>query len=110
VTPVMWDDQDAALVIVSEDCPDCGEGLYDTGCDAPGCAGFCCMDCGTGCDMEFNPENGACVRALDDESEDERAERIDRERAAFGLSPVSHADAGVVELSAVEADGAEVGS
>jgi hypothetical protein len=86
--PIMWDDEDSAMVIVSESCPGCGQGLYDTGCGAPGCVGFCCMDCGTGCDLEMNPDGGQCARALAAESDDDRAERIDRERAAFGLSPL----------------------
>ena len=34
-------------------CPDCREPVYDSGCQAPGCNGWGCPDCGSGCDLEF---------------------------------------------------------
>lgn len=78
-----YDDDRAGFVIIPDACPDCGGPRYDTGCDAPGCnaASFPC--CGGGCDIEF--DNGRCATALAAESEQDRAERVDRERAAFGL-------------------------
>lgn len=78
-----------SFVIDSDTCGNCGEPLYDTGCAAPGCTATCCMDCGIGCDIEVDNLDGACARALAEESEEDQAERIDRERAAFGLPPVS---------------------
>lgn len=77
------------FTIDPDDCPDCGQPLYDTGCDAPDCTGRCCFDCGTGCDLELAPEGGQCAQALDAESDEERQERINEERAAAGLSPIT---------------------
>ncbi len=79
-----YDDDRAAIVIVPDECPDCGYPRYDTGCDAPGCHGAAFMCCGTGCDNGLIP-GGRCETALAEEDGDDRAERIDRERAAFGL-------------------------
>lgn len=81
---ISYHDATSGFVIVPDECPDCGGPRYDTGCDAPGChaAAFPC--CGTGCDIEF--EGGRCATALAEEDEPDRAERIDRERAAFGLT------------------------
>ena len=85
----VWYDSTAGKFVISPDvCPECGDGLYDTACDAAGCPGRCCMDCGTGCDIEMDPENGRCASALAAESEDDRDARIDAERAAFGLRPL----------------------
>ena len=83
-----------AFVIESDDCGDCHQPLYDTGCDAPSCNGRCCMDCGTGCDIEFvtAEQGGRCASALAEESDEEFGARINRERAAFGLSPAGGAE------------------
>jgi hypothetical protein len=86
--PVIYDEENGGLAIGSENCGDCEEPLYDTGCDAPGCCGYCCMDCGTGCDIEFSPEDGRCAAALAEESDEDYAGRVNAERAAFGLSPL----------------------
>ena len=86
--PVRYD-YDDGFTIVSETCEDCGQPLYDTGCDAPRCNGFCCMDCGTGCDIEFDRENGRCATALAGESDEDYTVRVNAERAAFGLSPIA---------------------
>lgn len=85
---VRYDDAAAGFVIESDYCQDCGGPLYDTGCDAPGCNARCCQECCTGCDIEWldADEGGYCAIALARESGEDRAERINRERAAFGLS------------------------
>lgn len=76
--------QDEGFTIVPEYCPDCEEPRYDTGCDAPGCDGFRCDNCSTGCDRDLDG-NGRCASALEGESDEDYAARINRERAAFGL-------------------------
>lgn len=86
--PVYYDEESGSIAIGSEYC-ECGEPLYDTGCDAPGCRGYCCMDCGTGCDLEFDPEDGRCARASAAESDEDYDARVDAERAAFGLRPLA---------------------
>jgi len=86
--PVYYDSETGTFAIASDHCTDCGESFYDTGCDAPGCRGFCCLDCGTGCDIEMDPDDGRCASALAAESEDDRDARVDAERAAFGLRPL----------------------
>ena len=85
--PVYYDTEAGTFAIASDHCTDCGEPLYDTGCDAPGCRGFCCIDCGTGCDIEWD-DGGRCKTALDAEAGEDRDARIDAERAAFGLRPL----------------------
>ena len=87
--PIYYDEGAGMLAIGSENCGDCGEPLYDTGCDAPGCRGYCCMDCGTGCDIETSPAHGSCIAALTGESDEDYDARVNAERAAFGLPPVS---------------------
>jgi hypothetical protein len=86
--PIVYDEDFEALAVMSGHCEDCGKPLYDTGCDAPGCRGYCCMDCGTGCDIEFDREHGRCATALAEESDEDYTERVNAERAAFGLSPL----------------------
>ncbi len=74
--------------IVPDQCPDHGEYRYDTGCSAPNCnaASFsCCPE--DGCDIEY--PDSKCAQAVAAESEQDRADRINRERAAFGLSPIN---------------------
>lgn len=88
--PVYYDDTESTYAISPDNCGDCGEPLYDTGCDAPGCSARCCMSCGTGCDIELDPDKGRCATALDEESDSEYEARVDRERAAFGLPPVGN--------------------
>lgn len=85
--PVMYHPDDG-FTIAPDHCEDCGEPLHDTGCDAPGCHGFSCPDCGTGCDRDIDPD-GQCASALGDESDEEYTARINAERAAFGLRPLS---------------------
>lgn len=86
--PVYYDGTVSVLAVSPDECGDCGEPLYDTGCDAPGCSARCCLSCGTGCDIELHPEVGLCASALADESDAEYDTRVDRERAAFGLRPL----------------------
>lgn len=87
--PVRFDTALDGFVIEPDDCPDCEQPLYHSGCVAPGCNGLACEDCGTGCDLEFSPAGeGECASALADEPEADRQARIDVERAAFGLSPI----------------------
>jgi hypothetical protein len=78
----------AGFVIDPDHCTDCGEPLYDTGCDAPGCNGRCCQNCGTGCDLAWldADEDGYCATRLARESDTNRTGRVNRERAAVGLS------------------------
>lgn len=55
-------------------CPECGEPAYFSGCDADGCNGYACQDCGLGCDLDFVDAEGGgrCAQSLeDDEDEDE---------------------------------------
>jgi hypothetical protein len=87
--PVQYDYDSDSLVVYPDDCPDCGQPFYMSGCDAPGCPGLACQDCGTGCDLDFvdAEDGGRCATALDDEDEEDHEERINAERAAFGLSP-----------------------
>jgi hypothetical protein len=86
---VYYDTDAEEFAISPDDCEDCGEPLYDTGCDAPGCQGRCCMDCATGCDIEIIGEGGRCATALAGESDEDYDARVNAERAAFGLSPVA---------------------
>jgi hypothetical protein len=55
-------------------CPDCEQDAYFSGCDAPGCNGYGCPDCGTGCDLDFlDDDESQCAQALaelDDEDEE----------------------------------------
>lgn len=87
---VRYDTEVETFVIDAEDCSGCGEPLYDSGCDAPGCSGLGCQDCGTGCDIDFLPdEDGRCAAAIADEDPADRLERANKERAAFGLPPLA---------------------
>lgn len=83
-----YDTETEDFDISPDNCQDCGDPLYDTGCDAPGCQGRSCVSCGTGCDIEVAPETGRCASALAEEPEDDRQVRFDKERAAFGLPPL----------------------
>jgi hypothetical protein len=88
---VRYDHEINGFVVEPDECGGCGEPLYDSGCAAPGCNGRACQDCGTGCDLDFvdADEGGRCAAAIAEEDEDERDARIDAERAAFGLSPLT---------------------
>lgn len=83
--PVRYDTNQETFVIDPEDCPDCGQSLYQSGCN-----GLACQDCGTGCDLDFvdAEDGGRCATALDDEDDEDYDERINAERAAFGLAPI----------------------
>jgi hypothetical protein len=85
--PIIYDEESGGLTVASETC-ECGEPLNDTGCDAPGCNGYRCSDCGTGCDLDFD-DTGRCWTAMASESGEDYSARVDAERAAFGLSPVA---------------------
>lgn len=52
-------------------CPDCEQDAYFSGCDADGCNGYGCPDCGTGCDLDFVDidEGGRCATARDAEDD-----------------------------------------
>ncbi len=85
---VRYDTTTGGFVIDPDDCPDCGQPLYMSGCTADGCNGLACPDCGTGCDYDFAPEGeGRCATALAEEDDDVYEERMNAERAALGLSP-----------------------
>lgn len=49
-------------------CPDCEQDAYFSGCDAPGCNGWGCPDCGAGCDLDFVDAEGygRCATALEE--------------------------------------------
>lgn len=81
-------DSTAGDFVLDNETHDCGRPMYDTGCPAPGCSGWGCTDCGEGCAYGL-VEDSPCAQALAAESETERAERINTERAAFGLSPLA---------------------
>jgi hypothetical protein len=85
--PVYFDGDLGTLAVSPGECK-CGQPWYDTGCAAPGCLGQWCPDCGGGCDIEVAPDDGTCASAIDAESDQEAGERINRERAAFGLRPI----------------------
>lgn len=73
-----------------DQCPDCGpdgDWRYDTSCAAPGCSGAQYGCCGRGCDTGL--PGSRCDAAAEAESVEDRDARIDRERAAFGLAPLS---------------------
>lgn len=45
-------------------CPDCEQDAYFSGCDAPGCNGWGCPDCGSGCDLDFlDDDESRCAQA-----------------------------------------------
>lgn len=58
-------------------CHGCGQDAYDSGCEAPGCNGYGCPDCGTGCDIDFlDDDESQCAQAIaeagdEDDSEDD---------------------------------------
>lgn len=87
--PVIYDAEAEGFAISPEECPECEAPLYDTGCDAPGCIGRSCVECGSGCDIEADPDSGTCATALAEESDEDRDSRADTERAAFGLPPLT---------------------
>ncbi len=86
---VYYDTTTSQFMIGPDDCEDCGEPLYDTSCDAPRCSGRCCMSCATGCDLELMGDEGRCAAAIAAESDEDREDRINAERAAWGLRPLS---------------------
>lgn len=83
--PVMWDDEQQRFVVFNP--VHCDTDMYDTSCDAPGCTGFECTECGAGCDIERDPEMGLCAKRIARESPEDAAARRARERTAWGLSP-----------------------
>ena len=89
------------LVIIPDECPNCGKPLYDTSCAAPDCHGRVCMDCGIGCDIEVDPEDGVCATAIAEESQEDALARINEERAACGLATFD-ADGNRIENSTEE--------
>ena len=56
-------------------CPGCEQDAYFSGCEAPGCNGYGCPDCGTGCDLDFlDDDESSCAQAIadaEDEGDDE---------------------------------------
>lgn len=78
---VRYDTDKHGFVIDSGICEGCGEPMYDSGCDAPGCNGFGCQDCGLGCDIDFLPdEYSRWAAAIADEDPDDRLARDNEER------------------------------
>lgn len=89
--PIGYDFTTGGLAFISDECPDCGDTMYGTGCDAPGCDNFTCPSCGYGCNWESAGEDGTCGQAADEETQEEYDGRINAERAVFGLGPVGGA-------------------
>lgn len=85
---IRYDTDAGSFAFLPAKCQDCGGPLYDTGCEARGCDARLCPECGTGCDIEIEPDTGRCATALAEESDEDYTARINGERAAFGLSPV----------------------
>lgn len=87
---ITFDQEAGGLVVTPDDCPDCQNALYDTGCDAPNCQGRTCLNCGTGCDVETALSGeSACEAATRAESDEDYLARTNAHRAAFGLAPVT---------------------
>lgn len=84
---IAYDEESGTLAIIADEC-ECGSPWHDTGCDAPGCHGQWCPECGTGCDIEVAPEFGRCAEGLATESDEDYEARINASRAAFGLKPL----------------------
>lgn len=85
---ITYDTETGSFAATPDFCDACGSPLYDTGCNAPGCLSRCCMDCGTGCDIEIDPEHGTCATALAEEDDEDYGAPFAAERAAFGLPPL----------------------
>lgn len=83
--PISYDTESGDFKVSPEYCTDCEEPRYDTGCDARGCDGWRCNNCGTGCDVDIDDE-GRCATALAAEPDEDYDERVNAERAALGLS------------------------
>lgn len=45
-------------------CRACDSAMVETGCGAPGCAGYACLLCKEGCDLEW-ADQGHCVVAIE---------------------------------------------
>lgn len=88
--PVRYDVDHSEFVIDPGVCP-CGDDLVVTQCDAPDCNAQACETCGTGCDFDALSveDGGRCAAASAAMTEEERAARINAERAAFGLTPIT---------------------
>lgn len=86
MTPVMWDDDSRTFFVFDERC--CGIYMYDTGCDAIGCTGYVCEQCGKGCTDLADPERGDCAMARRGESAEDHLARVNRQREGFGLRPI----------------------
>lgn len=53
-------------------CPDCEQDAYFSGCDAPGCNGWGCPDCGSGCDLDFlDDDESRCAQAATEADQDD---------------------------------------
>lgn len=94
MSAIFYDDEAAQFDSAPDHCPNCDDGEQsldtarnDTGCDAPGCGGFSYDCCGIGCD--WGHPGSRCEAAAAAESEQDRTDRVNRERAAFGLSEVN---------------------
>lgn len=86
---VYYDTEAEGFAVSPDYCGECESPLYDTGCDAPGCLGRSCPECGTGCDIEVAPLTGTCATAIAEEDDDAYLARVDAERSASGLPPLS---------------------
>lgn len=82
---VRYDSRAQEFIVDSDECDDCGQPLYFSGCDAPSCSGWCCMDCATGCDLALIGDEGSCAAAIAAESGGARKARLGAEREAWGL-------------------------
>jgi len=89
--PIGFDNETGGIAFISDECPDCGNTMYSTGCDWYGCDSMYCPDCSYGCDLDALGEEGECYAAMAEEDPEDRSERVNAERAAFGLSPIEGA-------------------
>ncbi|WP_230536427.1 hypothetical protein [Streptomyces sp. OUCMDZ-3434] len=56
-------------------CHSCGQDAYFSGCEAPGCNGYGCPDCGTGCDIDFlDDEDSSCAQVIAEEAEEDEGD------------------------------------
>ena len=91
---LFYDTGSGEFDVAPDFCPVCDDGdqdienaRNDTGCDAPGCQGYSYDCCGRGCGWGW--PDSRCQAAAASESSEAREDRINRERAAFGLSSLS---------------------
>lgn len=75
-TEIVFLDPDRPRLLDTPDergCHSCGQPAYDSGCEAPGCNGYGCPDCGTGCDIDFlDADESRCAQAIAEAEEEDQ--------------------------------------